>query len=327
MQRISTVRRAMLGAFGASLLPGAFAQGADNYPDRVIKLINPWTPGGPGETVGRPVADILNKAWKQPVILDHRPGANAVIGSAIVAKAPPDGYTLLLGQTGPNTISPSIGKGTPYDPIKDFAPITQITSAALVLAVRADLPIHNIAELIAYAKARPTALSFGSVGNGSTTHLAGEMLKAAGGFQMTHVPYKGAGPVMTDLLGGQISMTFLNIAGIVPHMSSGRVRPIAVTTLKRSPQMPNVPAIAETLPGVEMVSWYALLAPGGTPPAIVDKIYRTVAEGLRQPEVAAIYKAAGQELELSTPAQFEQRIRSEITKFAKLVKDNNITTE
>ncbi|VTU16164.1 Bug family tripartite tricarboxylate transporter substrate binding protein [Variovorax sp. RA8] len=327
MQRISSVRRALLGAFGASLVPRAFAQRVDTYPDRVIKLINPWTPGGPGETVGRPIADILTKAWKQPVILDHRPGANAVIGSAIVARSAPDGYTLLLGQTGPNTISPSIGKGTPYDPIKDFAPITQVTSAALVLAVRADLPIHNIADLITYAKAHPTALSFGSVGAGSTTHLAGEMLKAAGSFQMTHVPYKGAGPVMNDLLGGQISMTFLNIAGIVPHMSSGRIRPIAVTTLKRSPQMSDVPAIAETLPGVEMVSWYALLAPGGTPPAIVDKIYRAVVEGLRQPEVAAIYRAAGQELELSTPAQFEQRIKSEIAKFAKLVKDNNITTE
>ncbi|VTU33572.1 Argininosuccinate lyase [Variovorax sp. PBL-H6] len=327
MRNTFNIRRAMLGAFGAALLPGAFAQSTSTYPDRVIKLVNPWTPGGPGEIVGRPIADILAKAWGQPVILDHRPGANAVIGSAFVAKAPPDGYTLLLGQTGPNTISPTIGKGTPYDPVKDFTPITQITSAALVLAVRADLPIHSVADLIAYGKAQPGALTFGSVGNGSTTHLAGEMLKAAGGFQMTHVPYKGAGQVLTDLMGGQISMTFLNIAGIVPHVAAGRIRPIAVTTLKRSPQMPSVPAIAETLPGVEMVSWYALLAPGGTAPAIVDKIYRTVVEGLRHPDVASVYRAAGQDLELSTPAQFAQRIKSELGKFAKLVKDNNITTD
>jgi len=322
-------RRQMLVALGGSLATRAFGQSdaAATYPDHMIRLINPWTPGGPGETVGRPIADVLTKAWKQPVILEHRPGANAVVGSAFVAKSPPDGYTILLGQTGPNTISPTIGAGTPYDPIKDFAPITQVTSAGLVLGVRANLPIYSIDDLIAYGRANPGKLTFGSVGNGSTTHLAGEMLKAMGKFEMMHVPYKGAVPVLTDLLGGQISMTFLNIAGIVPYMKGDRIRPIAITSLKRSAFYPDIPCIAETLPGFEVTSWYALLAPGGTPAPIIEKIYATVSQGLREPGVANVYRDAGQELTLSTPQEFERSIRQEIFKWSKLVKENKITAE
>jgi len=328
-EQIKARRRQLLLALGGSVASQAFGQvdPSATYPDRMIRLINPWTPGGPGETVGRPIADVLTKAWKQSVIIEHKPGANAVLGSAFVAKSPPDGYTILLGQTGPNTISPTVGAGTPYDPIKDFAPITQVTSAGLVLGIRAELPIYSINDLIAYGRAKPGSLTFGSVGNGSTTHLAGEMLKALGNFEMMHVPYKGAVPVLTDLLGGQISMTFLNVAGIVPYMKGDRIRPIAITSLKRSAYYPNIPTIAETLPGFEVTSWYALLAPGGTPASIIEKIYVTVARGLREPGVANVYKEAGQELTLSTPQEFELSIRQEISKWSKLVKENKITAE
>lgn len=324
-------RRRIIAAMGVgSLASVALARqaAAAGYPDRTVRLINPWTPGGPGDAIARPVAEVLSKAWNQSVVVESRPGANAVVGSAYVAKARPDGYTLLLGQTGPNTISPFLGDGTPYDPIKGFEPITQLTSAPLALAVRADLPIHSISELIAYGRSHPGKLSFGSVGYGSTTQIAGELLKAMGKFDMLHVPYKGAAPVITDLMGGRISMTFLNIAGILPYVGSeGKLRAIAVTTNKRSSFMPDVPAIAETLPGFDLTSWYSLMAPGGTPADIVDKVYRDVVAGARAPEFVAALKAAGQELTLSTPSEFAKTLRTESAKWQTLIKDNHITAE
>jgi tripartite-type tricarboxylate transporter receptor subunit TctC len=326
-QPFSIDRRSLLGLLGAAAIPSAFAQSnpADKYPDHLIRLVNPWTPGGPGDVVGRPITDIMAKAWKQSVILDSRPGADAVIGSTYVSKAPPDGYTLLLGQTGPNTISPTIGKGTPYDPIKDFAPISQITAAPLTIAVRPDLPIKSIADLIAYAKAHPKALTFGSVGIGSTGHLAGEMLKSMASFDMQHVPYKGAVPALTDMFGGQISMVLLNLAGVMPFAKSDKMRIIAVTTAKRSSFLPDVPTVAELIPDYEMTSWYALLAPAGTPAPIIDKIYKTVSEAMRTPEVIAIYRTAGQELALTTPDEFAKTLKTEIAKWSKLVKEHHIT--
>jgi tripartite-type tricarboxylate transporter receptor subunit TctC len=320
-------RRALMMLGVAAIAPKAFAQtGGDiKWPEKVVRLINPWTPGGPGDAIGRPIIDVMSKAWKHPVIMDNKPGANATIGTDFVAKAPADGYTLLLGQTSPHVISPSIGKGTPYDPIKDFAPITQVTVAPLVLAVRYDLPIRTIPELIAYARANPGTLNFGSVGNGSTSHIASEMLKGMGGFDMLHIPYKGASQLLTDLMGGRISMTFLNAAGIMPYIGTDKMRPVAVTTLKRSSFLPNVPTIAETLPGFEMTSWYSLKAPAGTSPAIIDKVYRTVAEGLRAPEVMARYQASAQELVLSTPQQFAEMIKEETAKWAKVVKEYKIS--
>jgi len=326
---LSAMRRRIVAAIGlGAISPVVFGSqnAAGEYPNRMVRLVNPWTPGGPGEAIARPIAEALSKAWNQPVVVESRPGANAVVGSTHVARAQPDGYTLLLGQTGPSTISPLLGDGTPYDPIKDFAPITQLTSAPLALAVRADLPIHSIPDLIAYGRAHPGKLSFGSVGNGSTTQIAGEMLKSMGKFNMLHVPYKGAAPVINDLMGGQISMTFLNIAGILPYIgSAGRLRPIAVTTRKRSSFLPDVPAIAETLPGFDLTSWYSLMAPAATSPDIVDKIYRDVVAGARRPEVVAAFKAAGQELMLSTPSEFAQTLQDEIAKWRELIKESNIT--
>jgi len=330
-RNLSPNRRRFMAAMGLSAFASVTASSeaeAAGYPNRMVLLINPWTPGGPGEAIARPVAEVLGKAWHQAVVVESRPGANAVIGSAYVAKAEPDGYTLLLGQTGPNTIAPFLGNGTPYDPIKDFAPITQLTSAPLVLAVRSDLPIYSITDLIDYGRAHSGKLSFGSVGYGSTTQIAGEMLKSMGKFDMLHVPYKGAAPIITDLMGGRISMTFLNIAGILPYVgSAGKLRPIAVTTSKRSSFMPDVPAIAETLTGFDLTSWYSLMAPGGTPPDIVDKIYRDIVSGARMPEFAAALKMAGQELTLSPPSEFAQTLKAESEKWQKLIEENHITVE
>jgi tripartite-type tricarboxylate transporter receptor subunit TctC len=332
-QQHSTRRRSAIKALAAfTLVPvcragaaGAAAGAAASYPDHLVKMINPWTPGGPGDTLGRPVAEALGQLWNQPVIVENRPGANAVLGTAYAAKQPPDGYTILLAQTGPNCIAPAFGQGTPYDPIEDFSFITQITDAALALAVRADLPIHSIGELITYAQANPKKLSYGSVGYGSTTQIAAETLKSMGHFDWLHVPYKGAVPVITDMLGGQISAAFLNIAGLMPYAGGDKIRIIAVTSKKRSKFLPDVPAIAETLPGFEQTSWYGLMAPARTPPAIIDKIYQTAVKGLHTPQAEKIYASQAQDLVLTPPDAFRQAVREQCAMYARLIKQLNIT--
>ena len=266
-------RTPLTRALGALIaLSGLLAAGATlaaGYPDKPITVINPWTSGGPADTVARPVLQKLSERLGQPVIMENKPGANGVIGSAFVARAVPDGYTLLFSHVGPITISPAVQKEMPYDSVRDFKPITQVVSAPLVLTVRPSLPIHNLKELVDYARANPGKLSYGSVGPGSTTHLAGEILSSMADIKLLHVPYKGAAPVINDMLGGSIEMTFLNIAGSISYIKSGQLRAIAVTTLKRSSLLPDLPTIAETYPGFEVNSWYGLMAPAKTPDDIV----------------------------------------------------------
>ena len=207
---------------------------AQSYPNKPIKVINPWTAGGPADIVARPILNKLSERLGQAVVMENKAGANGVIGSAYVAKAAPDGYTLLFSHVGPIAISPSMQKDMPYNSITDFEPITQVVSAPTVLLVRSDFPVKNFDELIALIKSKPGKLSYGSVGLGSTTHLAGEMLHLFGGLELLHIPYKGAAPVITDLLGGQIDMAFINISGAISYIDSGKLKGLAVTTLKRS---------------------------------------------------------------------------------------------
>ncbi len=296
-----------------------------SYPNRVVRLINPWNPGGPADIIAQPIVQGLAAAWKQPVIMEHKTGANGVIGTQFVVKAPPDGYTLLLSQLGPNVIAPSLGKGTPYDPITDFAPITQIESNPLVLVVRPELKINTVAELIAYGKANPTALSYASGGSGSNIHLAGEMLKQLAGINMIHVPYKGAAPIIADMFGGSISASFLNPSVVAQHVASGKLKAIGVTTAKRSPSQPSIPAISETLPGFDVTSWYGLMAPAGTPAPIIDKIYRQVSAIVRTPEVTGIYRAGFLDVDLTTPDEYARSLKIEVARYAKLIKDFKIT--
>ncbi|WP_203076493.1 Bug family tripartite tricarboxylate transporter substrate binding protein [Falsiroseomonas ponticola] len=314
-------RRLLIGA--ALALPG-LAQAQAPWPSRPIRLINPWTPGGPADVVARPVAQKLSESLGQPVVMENRPGANGTIGAAAVARAAPDGYTLFFSHVGPIAISPNFSASVPFDPVRDFAPVTQLVSGPIVLVVRPDVPANSVAELLALARAQPGALSYGSVGPASTTHLAGEMLAMMGGVQLLHVPYQGAAPVVTDLLGGRLHFAFINFAGAVAQMQAGTLRAIAVSTERRSSGLPNLPTVAETLPGFEVNSWYGVMAPANTPAAIVDRLHRDIAAALRAPDLAAALRAQGFDIEATTPAQYAAKIAADLQRWGELARATGI---
>jgi tripartite-type tricarboxylate transporter receptor subunit TctC len=296
------------------------AHAQDSYPSRPVIVINPWAPGGPAEAIIRPIAEKLSQRLGQQFVIENRAGANGTIGAAVVARARPDGYTLLFSHVGPIAISPVLPNKPPYDPVKDFAPITQIASGPTVLVVRPDFPAKTLAEYIEYAKKNPGKVSYGSVGPGSTTHLAGATLAHMVGADMVHVPYKGSAPINTDILGGQITSGFVNVAGVIGLIQAGRLRPLAVSTTRRAGVLPDVPTVAETLPGFEVNSWYGLMAPAGTPPAIVNKLQHEVAEILKQPDIAARMRENGLDPEGTTPEEYAAKIRSDLVRWAASVK-------
>ena len=322
-QRIARFAQALVVACSVMLSIPALA--ADPWPAKPIRVINPWAPGGPADIVARPIMQKLGERLGQPIVIENRAGANGVIGAAAVAKSPADGYTLLFSHVGPIAISPAMQGDMPYESTKDFEPVTQVVSAPLVLVVRPDLPIRSLQDLIAYAKANPGKLNYGSVGTGSTTHLAGEMLAGMANVQLLHVPYKGAAPVINDMLGGDIQMAFINISGVMQHVASGKLRAIAVSTLKRSSLFPDLPAIAETYPGFEVNSWYGVMAPAGTPKDIVNRLYREIAVVLKSPEVVEMMRNGGLDAEGSTPEQYAAKIKDDLARWAKVVKATNLT--
>ena len=293
---------------------------AQDYPNKPIRLINPWTPAGPAELLARLVGNKISEQLGQPVVIESKPGANGTIGATFVAKSAPDGYTLLFSHVGPIAISPAVVEKMPYDSVKDFEPITQVAAGALVLLVRNDLPVRTVKDLIEHAKANPGKLSCGSVGPASTTHLACEQLNMLGGISTIHVPYKGSAPVITDMIGGSISISFLNIAGVLPQIKAGQLRPIAVTTLKRSAVLPELPTMNEILPGFEVNSWYGMMAPAGTPKAIVTLLQQAVAKALRQPDVVEKLAQLGLDGVGSTPAEHAMQIKSDLERWAKIAK-------
>jgi tripartite-type tricarboxylate transporter receptor subunit TctC len=317
---IARVKLALIATLALST--AALAQA---WPAKPIHVVNPWPPGGPADIVARPIMEKLAAALGQPVVLDNKPGANGTIGSAAVAKAAPDGYTLLFSHVGPMAISPAMQPEMAYDPAKDLLQITQFVSGPTVLVVRPEVPVTSIPELIAYAKKNPGKVTYGSVGQGSTTHLAGEMLHLMAGVDIVHVPYKGAAPVVTDLLGGQIDMSFLNISGALPLIQSGKLRGIAVTTLKRSSVLPDLPTVDETLSGFEVNSWYGLEAPAGTPKPVVDRLYNEVSAILKMPDIVERLKASGLDPEGTTPEQHTAKVKADIARWAKLVKETGVT--
>jgi len=298
---------------------------AQTYPNKPIKVINPWTAGGPADIVARPILNKLSERLGQAVVMENKAGANGVIGSAYVAKSAPDGYTLLFSHVGPIAISPSMQKDMPYNSITDFEPITQVVSAPTVLLVRSDFPAKNFEELISIIKSKPGKLSYGSVGLGSTTHLAGEMLHLLGGLELLHIPYKGAAPVITDLLGGQIDMAFINISGAISYIESGKLKGLAVTTLKRSTLLPNLPTVAETYPGFEVNSWYGFMAPANTPKAIITRLQQELAAILKMPDIVQALKAGGLDPEGSTPEQYTIKIKDDLARWSAVVKSTGLT--
>jgi len=303
---------------------GAFAQ---QYPNKPVHLINPWTPAGPAELLTRLVGQKMAESLGQPFIVENKPGANGTIGATFVAKSAPDGYTILFSHVGPMAISPAVVDKMPYDTLKYFEPVTQVASGALVLLVRNDIPITNLKELVAYGKANQGKMSCGSVGPASTSHLACELFHILGGVQTIHVPYKGSAPVITDMLGGQISIAFLNIAGAMPQMRANQIRPVAVTTLKRSGVLPDLPTMNETMPGFEVNSWYGMMAPAGTPKSIVLTLQREVAKALKAPDVAEKLKDFGLDPVGNTPEEHAAQLRADLKRWGDVARSAKIKVD
>jgi tripartite-type tricarboxylate transporter receptor subunit TctC len=312
----------------ACLLAFAGAVHAQNYPTRPIRFIVPYVAGGAGDIFARTLGQKFYEAMGQTVVVDNRPGANAIIGTDLVAKSPPDGYTIVMGNSAPFVRNPSLYAKLPYDPVKDFAPVTQGTYYAYVLVVQPALPVKNLQELVAYAKAKP-GLAYGSTGLGGANHLAGEFLAMMTGIKLTHVPYKGSAAALTDVLAGQLPMMFDTPITSIPQLRAGKLRAIGFSGNRRSPQLPDVPTMDELgLKGYEVSSWQGILAPAGTPKAIVDRLYRESIKALKMPDVVErLGTQGGNELIGSTPAEFAALIKAEIAKYGKVIKDAGIRVE
>jgi len=319
-------RRTMVLAAAASVAAPVPA-GAQAFPSRPIRLVVPYAPGGGADTVARLLAPKLQDAFGQTVAIDNKPGAGGVIGDDTVAKAPPDGHTLLLGAFA-HAVNPSLLPRMPFRTPDDFAPISLLVVVPDLLVVTPSLPAQSVAELIALAKAQPGKLSYGSSGNGTAQHLAAELFKARTGADIQHVPYKGGGPALVDVAAGHVQMLFGNMSSALPQAQAGRVRAMAVTSPKRSPAAPDVPTIAESgVPGYDMYEWNALLAPAGTPAAVIQRLQQEAAKALQLPDVAARLATLGAEPVGSTPEAFASFLRTELAKWADIVKTADIKAE
>ena len=315
----SLVRVFLFGLFAAMPL---LATG-QSYPSRPIRLVVPFPAGGTTDLLARAMAQKLSEALGQQVVVDNRPGAGGNIGSDIVAKSAPDGYTLLMGTVGTHAINVSLYAKMPYDAVKDFVPIVLVAGVPNVLVVNPALPVKTVADLIKLAKDQPGSINFASSGNGTSIHLSGELFKSLTGVQMAHIPYKGSAPALTDLIGGQVQIMFDNLPSALPHIKAGKLRAIAVTSTKRAPALPDLPTIAESgIPGFEASSWFGMLAPAGTPREIVLRINAEVNKALQAGDMKEKLLAQGAEAVGNSPEFFVEYIRSETTKWAKVVKDS-----
>jgi len=321
---MNKIIRSLVAVIGTLLFSVSFAQ---SWPSKPIRLINPYAPGGFGDTIARPMFDQLSQALGQPIIVESQAGANGTLASNSVAKANPDGYTILIANLGPIAMNPALYPSTTLNPLKAFAPITQLVSGPLIILAHPDFPAKTLPELMQYARANPGKVSYGSVGPGSTTHLAGELLALKGNLDLLHVPFKGAAPVITNLLGKQVDIGIVNISLAKPHIDAGRLRPIAVTTLNRSSILPEVPAVAEALPGFEVNPWWGLMAPAGTPPQVITRVEQELIRILKNPEIAARLRSSGLEPEGTTASAFGKRIASDIDQWKEVVKVNKITLQ
>jgi tripartite-type tricarboxylate transporter receptor subunit TctC len=289
-----------------------------------VHIIVPYPAGGVADLLPRTVGQKLSEKWGQPVVIENKPGASGNIGMELGARSAPDGYTIVLAPTGNLTVNQFLFK-LPFDVAKDFTPITVLATSPNVLVVHPSVPAKNFRELVAYAKANPGKLNFSSPGEGSGAHLAGELLNIEADIRTTHVPYKGMAPAVTDLLGGQVQMMFAGISTVLPHIKSGKLVPIAIATPHRSPQLPEVPAVAESgLPGFDVTSWYGLVVPAGTRPELVQKLYRDVAEALRSEDVRGKLAALGLDPVGNSPEAFERMIATESRKWSDIVRKANI---
>jgi tripartite-type tricarboxylate transporter receptor subunit TctC len=330
MQRNHFIATASLAVLAA--LPGlAVAQNAAAWPSHPIHLVVPFTPGGSTDILARAIGQKLSEAWGQPVVIDNMPGAGGSIGADRVAKAAPDGYTLLMGHIGTLAVTPSIYPNLPYDPIKSFAPVAWIARVPNVLVVHPSVPAKNVRELIALAKSQPGKLNYGSGGNGSAAHIATEYLKLQSQIFMVHVPYRGTAPAVTDLVGGQIQLMFTGAPAVMPFVKGGQLRALAVSSPKRLAAFPDLPTVAESgmkeLAGFEADQWYGIVAPAATPRDIITKLNTQINASLNAPELKARLQAEGAEATPNTPEVFGKLIATEIERWRPVVKAGKVRSE
>ncbi len=329
MQTMTKFRAAVsvrLGATLCAILLGLCAYGQD-YPSKLVRIVVPFAPGGPNDIIVRLVAQKLTETWGQPVVVENKAGAGGNIGTDYVAKATPDGYTLLSVGPGSLIINPLIGK-VPYDTARDFAPVTLMARAPNALVAHPSLPASSVKELIALARSQPGRINYGSGGNGSTPHLAGALFAAMAGIALTHVPYKGTAPATTDLIGGQVQIAFLGIPTVLPHVKSGKLRVLAVTGKHRSPELPGVSTVDEAgVPGYEVSPWYGLLAPAGTPREVVARLGAEVSRIVRAAEMKEKLAVQGAEVAGGSPEEFGAVIQADSLTWSRIVKDAGIRVE
>lgn len=310
-----------------ALVPAGTSFAADAYPSKPVRLIAPYPPGGGNDTMARAIGGKLTEAWARQVIVDNRAGANGIVACEIVANAPADGYTLLMANVGTNAINPALYKKLPYQPVKSYAPVSLLGTAPNFLVVPAAAPANSVSELVALARKQPGKLTYGSNGIGSSQHLSGVMFGSAFGIDIVHVPYKGTGPAIVDLISGQISMSFANALAVVPHVKAGRLKAIGVTSPKRSTALPNVPAVAESSPGFSAMSWWGIVAPSRTPQDIVAKISAEIARSLETAGMKEQLDRQGVEPRSMKPAEFQAFMEAELARWGKVVRDSGARAE
>jgi tripartite-type tricarboxylate transporter receptor subunit TctC len=314
-----------LGA--AALLAGTGAR-AQNFPERTVKFVVPYPPGGFNDTLARVSADKLTRMWNQPVVVENKPGANTTLGNSIVAKSPADGYTILITPLPFSALPGLYGATLPYDALKDFTPLVWAGSTQNALVVRNDLPVKDVKELLELARKSPGKLNYGSTGSGSSNHLSMELFMRMTGVKLAHIPYKGSAPAVTALLGGEIDALFDNVPNVVQHIKAGKMKVLGVSGLQRSPLLPDVPTVAEAgVPGYEVNVWFGMQLPAGTPKTIVDRLNQDIVQLLKEPDTVQRFRAQGVEVVASTPDEFRALVQKEVAKWTQLIKDANIRIE
>lgn len=323
MNTAVTLRRALVACM--CMTAGSFsAAWAQQYPAKPVRFIVPYPPGGPLDEIARAVGQRLTTQWGQQVVVDNRSGAGGSIGADHVAKTPPDGYTMLLGNSGPITVNPNLRRDVPYDPQRDLAPVTQIIAAPMVLVVHPSLPVRSVRELVQLARSNPGRLNYASAGIGNLQHLAMESLQSMAGIKMNHVPYKGAAPAFIDLLSGQVEVMFANIVGVLPHISANKVRAIAVSSAKGAPVLPNVPGVAATLPNFDLDGWMGIFVRAGTPPEIIAKLHKDLAAAVSGEDFRERFAKRGAQVVVGGPEGLAKIVRTELKLYGQIIRSADI---
>ncbi len=321
------MKRAASGALFATAVLIAGAAVAQTYPAKAVRVVVPYSAGGPLDDVMRVVGHRLTEMWGQSVLVDNRTGAGGSIGADFVAKAAPDGYTLLLGNAGPMTINPGLQKKMPYDAQRDFVPVTQMTASPMVLVVHPSLPVKTVSDLVRLGKSRPGQLVYASAGIGNLQHLGMEALQSMAGIRMNHVPYKGAPPALIDVMSGQVDLMFANIVGVLQHIKSGKVRAIAVSSIKRAATLPDVPSVADTFPEFDATGWTGIFAPAGTSKEIIARLHADITSVLARPDIRERFAGQGAEVVGGTPEQLAAFVRRESALYAKIIRSSGIKVD